>query len=270
MDDRQYQCWADVLRSVGFVSPQRCLTGLQNQRFGLANGDGGRTWIKIDLNVNVDLLFVFYSRGMGYIGGAGGLCWSFRTDHLQFVNGVHISRVNVDVTVDLRHCRFYDAYLGVVVGVDGVLRVTLDGGLTWLRRDIGTTLRWNNVCIVDSVLFVVGDNGCIYRSIDLFYDASFGLVVGRNGCVLRTVDGGLTWTRININIGLHINALHIISRELIFAVRSWCCVALNKRRHNVDSHPHYVGRFDRISFNSGYGWVVGRSGAVYAFTDDPL
>ncbi|MBK7578370.1 MAG: hypothetical protein IPI24_13235 [Ignavibacteria bacterium] len=355
--DVEIRCLRFASRWVGWAS---CANGLVLQTV-----DGGRTWIKIDLNVNVDLLFVFYSRGMGYIGGAGGLCWSFRTDHLQFVNGVHISRVNVDVTVDLRHCRFYDAYLGVVVGVDGVLRVTLDGGLTWLRRDIGTTFRWNNVCIVDSILFVVGDNGCIYRSIDLgvtwhrfpvqssvhflsiafihrndgfavgrdgsmwrfngtrwikivlqtnvaitrvfvsghiyfavgergmmfrwngsawiqissnttvdlsdvsFYDASFGLVVGRNGCVLRTVDGGLTWTRININIGLHINALHIISRELIFAVCDRGVVLRSTNGGTTWIAIHITSEdLTGISFNSGYGWVVGRSGAVYAFTDD--
>lgn len=327
--------------------------------------DGGHTWVRIDLGIDVDLLNVHYERGIGYVGGADGMWWIFNTQHLIYMQGVHVSRLNLDINTDLRHCRFLDAYTGIVVGADGVLRITFNGGLTWLRRDLGTTFRWNNVSIVDSIFFVVGDNGCIYRSMDLgltwyrfplettehfysiallhrnegfavgrngsiwryngsrwlrmtvstsvtfsrvfvsghvcfavgqhgalyrwngslwisvtsstsadlcdvaFYDALFGLVVGDGGTILRTVNGGDTWVKVSINLNVRINAIHIVSRELIFAV----CNGGTLLR-SIDGGTTWIqiriGAEDltAISFSGGIGWIVGISGRCYAFTDD--
>ncbi len=70
---------------------------------------------------------------------------------------------------------FPDARHGWVVGHDGVILHTNDGGLTWQRQDTERNL--------DDVYLDV-----------LFRDITHGFVVGAYGRFLSTEDGGKTWT----------------------------------------------------------------------------
>jgi photosystem II stability/assembly factor-like uncharacterized protein len=70
---------------------------------------------------------------------------------------------------------FPDPQHGWVVGHDGVILATSDGGRIWHRQDDGLSL--------DTVLLDV-----------LFLDAAHGFAVGAYGKFLETVDGGKHWT----------------------------------------------------------------------------
>jgi photosystem II stability/assembly factor-like uncharacterized protein len=69
---------------------------------------------------------------------------------------------------------FAGAQQGWVVGHDGVILHTTDGGLTWQHQDDGRSL----------------DN--IYLDV-LFRDVQHGCIIGAYGMFLRTTDGGRTW-----------------------------------------------------------------------------
>jgi photosystem II stability/assembly factor-like uncharacterized protein len=68
---------------------------------------------------------------------------------------------------------FVDANTGTVVGTDGTILRTIDGGNTWTPQASGTT---NDLRAVS------------------FADANHGTAVGDLGTILRTTDGGDTWT----------------------------------------------------------------------------
>ncbi len=69
---------------------------------------------------------------------------------------------------------FIDAKHGWVVGHDGVILSTIDGGENWQRQDVGHDL--------DTVYLDV-----------LFLDAQRGFAVGAYGKFMHTVDGGAHW-----------------------------------------------------------------------------
>jgi photosystem II stability/assembly factor-like uncharacterized protein len=65
-----------------------------------------------------------------------------------------------------------DANNGAVVGNNGLILRTTDGGQNWVPQASGTTSQLRAVC---------------------FRDANTGTVVGDQGTILRTTDGGQTW-----------------------------------------------------------------------------
>ena len=75
-------------------------------------------------------------------------------------------------TKSLRGVSFTDSDNGTVVGQDGTIIRTTNGGTTWISQSSGTTEWLYGVSFTDS------DNGTI---------------VGGHGLILRTTDGGTTW-----------------------------------------------------------------------------
>ncbi len=109
---------------------------------------------------------------------------------------------------------FVDANTGTVVGDNGTILHTTDGGSTWAPQSSGTTRVLFGVSFADaSTGTVVGDDGIILRTTDggstwtaqrsgttsplyavSLADASSGTAVGGDGTILHTTDGGSTWT----------------------------------------------------------------------------
>src|SRR5499426_810543 len=87
--------------------------------------------------------------------------------------------------------KFYDvkaisAEKAIVVGYDGKILVTTNGGKTWQAKPSGTNLTLYNV---------------------KFADAQNGWVCGQDGLILHTSDGGETWRKQDSGITLPIFAL---------------------------------------------------------------
>ncbi|RPH48867.1 MAG: hypothetical protein EHM91_03745 [Planctomycetota bacterium] len=113
----------------------------------------------------------------------------------------------------LRGVCFTDASKGWVVGEQGRIFATADGGVTWFTQNSGTTAALSRVQFVDSILgWVVGADGTILRTTDggavwvplrsgttalltglSFVNRTTGWVVGGDGTILKTNDGGATW-----------------------------------------------------------------------------
>ncbi|MEK6756184.1 MAG: YCF48-related protein, partial [Bacteroidota bacterium] len=74
---------------------------------------------------------------------------------------------------NLRGVSFTDANTGTVVGWNGTILRTTDGGKTWMSQSSGTTNDLQDVS---------------------FTNANTGTAVGNSGTILHTTDGGATWT----------------------------------------------------------------------------
>jgi photosystem II stability/assembly factor-like uncharacterized protein len=115
---------------------------------------------------------------------------------------------------DLYSIRFApDGKTGWIVGEDGLILKTTDGGDTWTEQDSGNPNSLFKVAVIDDQDAVaVGDNGAIVRTSDggshwstvqcpkavtlfdvTFLDKQNGWSVGEFSSIFNTTDGGQTW-----------------------------------------------------------------------------
>lgn len=112
---------------------------------------------------------------------------------------------------------FFNESFGWVVGYNGIIMKTEDGGANWNIQFNQANYSFNSVFFIDSVTgFVVGsgsnNNGIIYKTtnggnlwIELsipsvqslntiyFYNSNLGFAIGQNGTILKSIDGGNQW-----------------------------------------------------------------------------
>jgi photosystem II stability/assembly factor-like uncharacterized protein len=179
---------------------------------------------------------------------------------------------------------FADASTGWVVGNDGAVYRTDNGGLAWDRR--GITGIYNSlwgICFVDHDNgWACGTGGSIYRTRDGgenwsaqptpsrvtlrdigFADSLEGWVVGDGGEILQTADGGATWAEVESGTTADLYALELRSPE-----RGWACgqngdilfwdgVHWSPQAGGAGQHLMDVAFGDDDT-----GWVVGRGGTI--------
>lgn len=109
---------------------------------------------------------------------------------------------------------FPDKDRGWIVGMDGVILRTGDGGKTWQKKDSGTDKPLYSICIIGQNGWIAGNKGVYLRSVDggetwtlmddaiktkfwlrevSFADSDHGFIVGARGTIVRTSDGGSSW-----------------------------------------------------------------------------
>jgi photosystem II stability/assembly factor-like uncharacterized protein len=107
-----------------------------------------------------------------------------------------------------------DEDTGYVVGDEGLIFKTTDGGIIWMEQYTGEGANFNSVYFIDANNgCTVGDYGRIYGTTNggmnwilrfnnwvlyelygvSFSDSENGLAAGINGLIMRTINGGLTW-----------------------------------------------------------------------------
>ncbi len=128
-------------------------------------------------------------------------------------------RRNVNhITTPLNGVAFANAARGFVVGTNGVLLMTTNGGGTsWDKQLINSTATLHSISFSNEMTgTIVGDNGMIYHSLDggnnwfmqtsgvrlnlnsvVIMDNKTGIAVGDHGKILRTTDDGNTWTNLS-------------------------------------------------------------------------
>lgn len=115
---------------------------------------------------------------------------------------------------------FFNKDSGIIVGDDGIIIITRNGGRNWDRVPFNTSDGILGVSFVnDSLGFICGafrmcykttDGGLTWQQINIkaagfsdrftkvhFIDNNTGFIIGIGGLCLKTKDGGLTWTKIN-------------------------------------------------------------------------
>lgn len=115
-------------------------------------------------------------------------------------NGEDWTQVNVPVRAMLNRIRMHDSQTGWVVGHDGTVLGTSDGGLTW------------------SLLHFDGEWGKPFYDV-IFLDRQNGMVIGSNGRMIHTSDAGKTWEEAEgpvFDLGLHLNVILLLSDGTLF------------------------------------------------------
>ncbi len=131
----------------------------------------------------------------------------------------------------LRSVFFVNDNFGCIVGADGFILQSTNGGLRWNQQNSGTESDLNAVTFTDTNKgYVAGDNGIILKTSDggeewtpvtsgtnlnlttiKFINSSIGWIAGRDGIILKTTDSGTTWVKENSHTKYPITSLDFIS-----------------------------------------------------------
>ena len=145
---------------------------------------------------------------------------------------------------------FINQDIGWVVGNDGVIRKTIDGGVTW----------------TGSLSGVIWDLRGVF-----FQNATRGWAVGKEGTLLITTDGGTSWSSTN-NSGVteHLRSVYFASDN-----NGWAVGDNGTNLQSTDngvtwstgSLPGNLAFSDIYFKNATTGWVTSQLGNIYRTTD---
>jgi len=113
-------------------------------------------------------------------------------------------------SVDFWKITFVNEKVGYIVGYDGLILATKDGGNNWVKQNSGR----ENFYLLRDICFVDENNGWIVGLID---DATT-----RGGAILNTTDGGNTWlTQVERRDGIGYYALNFLDINNGWALSSY-------------------------------------------------
>lgn len=193
--------------------------------------DGGKTWepqeVQEILEENVFAAEVIYNGLFFHDALEGWLVGEFgsifhTTDGGQNWNYLHLDFLTPETDADeweMPRLTLYDVYFsdrnnGFILGVDGTMIRTEDGGKEWKLVDSTTKQSLYSITGVGDTFWAVGNRGVLIKSTDggntwanqgevihtkswltsvAFPDEKTGWVAGGSGAVFKTLDGGDTW-----------------------------------------------------------------------------
>ena len=195
-----------------------------------------------------------------------------------------------DWEAEFRDVLFLNAKQGWVIGEEGTILYTSDGGANWEPQTSGTEVRLNKMQFIDKKRgWIVGDGGTFLSTTDggrhwrqqvltdgslislHFLDSLRGWVTGEGGALYYTPNGGKSWEFRRTGIGEALVAIHFVN-----PMEGWLIAQLGTTLHTTDGGetwemesvaPRYslLGiQFDR---NEQTGWAVGIGATILSTTD---
>lgn len=182
-----------------------------------------------------------------------------------------------------------DNQTGWVVGRNGLIMRTLDGGLNWDVEESGETVTlWSLVMLDNSHGCTVGNGGLILITDDgstwqrvypptsndlfgvFFVDAGTGFCCGASGTILKTVNGGSSWTSISSGTSQDLNSICFTGSSI-----GWVVGTNGQIRRSTDagsswssvSSPVSYDLFDLCFQGEDNGWISGEAGTILRTTD---
>ncbi len=193
----------------------------------LHTSNGGEHWESQAKEVDKMLNSVYFVDGQnGWVVGEfgtilhttdGGLQWEQqRCEDIE--TKVGMDSYDWKPAPALYEVRFKDLNSGWIVGMDGVILRTDDGGIRWRRLETKCDIPLYGIEIKGTKGWVVGNRGYYLSSLDggetwevkdgliktrfwlrdvTFSDERNGCIIGAMGTIARTADGGATWELIS-------------------------------------------------------------------------
>jgi photosystem II stability/assembly factor-like uncharacterized protein len=180
---------------------------------------------------------------------------------------------------------FASASTGWVVGDDGCVKRTTDGGATWVAQPTTATVALRSVDFMNSSTgWAVGDEGTVLRTNSgggswtaqsvpssatlrsvACLDAGTGSAVGDEGTVLRTTDGGSTWATQSVPTSATLRAVDFVGVSTGWAVGDGGTVlrTTNGGATWTQQSTPTSATLTAVHFtDSTTGWAVGDGGTV--------
>ena len=183
--------------------------------------------------------------------------------------GWHLTQSNTSSTVG--GICMIDQTKAYVVGFNGLIRYTTNGGSTWLLSSVGISTNLHKVAFINSnvgtivgelgVLLHTTNGGSTWQQISLgtssnINDIAFvksggeytniGFIVGSNGLIFKTTDGGSSWTPQNSGTSTVLDNNYCVNANTIYATGYGSVIkttngGLNWFSANTPSGNNYYG-----------------------------
>ncbi len=217
----------------------------------IATTDGGSSWeitTRLD-SLNLHDVFV-KSNGAIFIVGNGSSIY-YGKNFTDFV------RIKLNGNYSLFNIYFVDEQTGFILGNQGLILKSIDGGKTWRNVSVSVSelLYQINFLPDKNTGFIVGKRGVLLKTTDKgdtwtkvnfiskkylksidFLNEKVGLIVGGGGSIFRTDDGGETWTKMEVKEVRGFNKVVFLKGDMVM-------IAANKG-------------VLLISNDSGYSWKL--------------
>jgi photosystem II stability/assembly factor-like uncharacterized protein len=255
--------------------------------------DDGRTFQEVNLGLDVGINDVFIRKErMWMVGDAGTIVLS--TDGgRSFVKSLYDSnqrgraaRGGGAPPLDLYSVQFVDGYKGFIVGDEGLILATEDGGISWRERPSGTDAQLFHLSFVGKRGWVVGTGGVILHTSNggsNWYPQVSGtkddlnrvylmteraaVITGDKGTLLRTDNGGATWERVSLRTSDPLFGISFIDKNTGWVVghNGRIIRTYDGGRNWVEQESSTDIDLFAVSFHKNQGYAIGRDGVVMRY-----
>lgn len=194
------------------------------------------------------------------------------------------------VTSNLNSVDFINYSLGYIVGDNGTLLKTIDGGNQWVALTAPDSINYYDVKFNGtSAVFISGEKGKLFKSTDegttwnpvntrltetlfkiTFTGTGTGFVVGSRGAMLRTTDNGSSWNTVNLPTQSLLYSIHFADTKTGFTV-GWNGTMLKSTDggYSWKQLPAFTDKYfkDVHFINDKTGFVTAAGGEIYKTSD---
>jgi photosystem II stability/assembly factor-like uncharacterized protein len=280
---------AATVNAVSFDGDNIWVVGAQGL-LSRSYNDGGNFEEK-DLGVNVGLNDVFIRKNAIWIVGDAGTIIHSTDSGKSFMKRIYDSSRRAygqskTQYLDLYSVEFEDEKRGFIVGDEGLILTTTDGGFSWDEQKSGVNEQLFHLSIRGKDGWVVGTGGTILHTNDLgknWYpqragvDADLnrvylitdkiGLITGDNGTLLRTENAGATWQKIDVGVSEPLFGMSFIDKKT-----GWVVGYQGRVIRTYDGGIHWVDQDSAtstdlfsVSFRENRGYAIGRDGLLMRY-----
>jgi photosystem II stability/assembly factor-like uncharacterized protein len=252
--------------------------------------DEGRNFQEVDLGVTTGLNDVFARKDDVWIVGDGGTILLSTDSGRSFVKSLGTSHTGGlsqgGAPRDYYSVQFIDQDSGYIVGDEGLILTSNDGGVSWREQRSGTTAQLFHLSFQGKRGWVVGTGGSILHTSDggrnwypqtsgttddlnrvYFVNERIGIITGDNGALLRTENGGATWERVKIRTREPLFGISFIDKETGWVVGHSGRII---RTYNggvtwVEQESGTTTDLFAVSFRKNNGFAIGKDGVVMRY-----
>jgi len=191
--------------------------------------------------------------------------------------------------VDLYSVQFTDDRRGYVVGDQGLILATTDGGRSWDERTSGTDAQLFHLFFQSGYGWAVGTGGVIVHTIDggrswypqrsgvtsdlnrvCFIDDRRGMITGNDGVLLRTENAGATWEQVPLRVKSALFGISFVDKKT-----GWVVGYDGNVIRTFDGGRHWIEQFSAtandlfaVSFFRNKGFAIGREGVLVRYYEN--
>lgn len=188
--------------------------------------------------------------------------------------------------LDFYSVEFEDEKRGLIVGDEGLILATTDGGFSWEEQKSGVNEQLFHLSIRGREGWVVGTGGTILHTSDAgknwypqrsgtdsdlnrvyLLTEKIGLITGDKGTLLRTDNAGATWQKIDVGVSEPLFGISFIDKRT-----GWVVGYQGRVIRTYDGGIHWVDQDSAtstdlfsVSFRENRGYAIGRDGLLMRY-----